>query len=106
MLLNDNLAEQAKLIFDRLQEQNFFKGLPHDAFVEEITDFYCSTNYLHPFREGNGRTQRAFLMQLIRNAGHDLNWSEVDGDLLMIATIQATQGVTDLLRQALGEAIR
>ena len=102
----EKIESQAKLIFDRLQEQNYFKGLPHDAFVEEITDFYCSANYLHPFREGNGRTQRAFLTQLIRNAGHDLNWSEVDGDLLMIATIQATQGVTDLLRQALGEAIR
>jgi len=30
----------------------------------------------------------------------------VDGDLLMIATIQAAQGVTDLLRQVLGEAIK
>ena len=86
------IEPQAKLIFDRLKEQNYFKGLPHDAFVEEITDFYCTTNYLHPFREGNGRTQRAFLTQLIRSAGHDLNWSEVDGDLLMIATIQAGAG--------------
>lgn len=54
----------------------------------------------------NGRTQRAFLTQLIRSAGYDLNWSEVYGDLLMIATIQAAQGVTDLLRQVLGEAIK
>ena len=100
------IEPQAKLIFDRLKEQDYFKGLPHDTFVEEITDFYCTTNYLHPFREGNGRTQRAFLTQLIRSAGHDLNWSEVDGDLLMIATIQAAQGVTDLLRQVLGEAIK
>lgn len=59
-----------------------------------------------PLCEGDGRTQRAFLAQLIRSAGHDLNWSEVDGDLLMIATIQAAQGVTDLLRQVLGEAIK
>lgn len=100
------IEPQTKLIFDRLKEQNYFKGLPHDAFVEELTDFYCTTNYLHPFREGNGRTQRAFLTQLIRSVGHDLNWSEVDGDLLMIATIQAAQGVTDLLRQVLGEAIK
>ena len=100
------IESQAKLIFDRLKEQNYFKGLSHDAFVEEITDFYCATNYLHPFREGNGRPQRAFLTQLIRSAGCDLNWSEVDGDLLMIATIQAGQGVTDLLRQVLGEAIK
>lgn len=55
------IEPQAKLIFDRLKEQNYFKGLSHDAFVEEIADFYCTTNYLHPFREGNGRTQRAFL---------------------------------------------
>ena len=100
------IEPQAKLIFDRLKQQNYFKGLPHGSFVEEITDFYCTTNYLHPFREGNGRTQRAFLTQLIRSAGHDLNWSEVDGDLLMITTIQAGQGVTDLLRQVLGEAIK
>ena len=78
----------------------------HNEFVEELTDFYCSTNYLHPFREGNGRTQRVFLTQLVRNAGYDLNWSEVDGELLMIATIQSAQGVTDLLRQVLGKSIK
>ena len=95
----ENIEHQADLIFDRLKEQNYFKGLPHDEFVEKIVDFYCATNYLHPFREGNGRTQRAFLTQLIRNAGYDINWAEVDGDLLMIATIQAPQGVTNLLQQ-------
>ena len=82
-----------------IHTQRNFKGLPHDEFVEKIVDFYCATNYLHPFREGNGRTQRAFLTQLIRNAGYDINWAEVDGDLLMIATIQAPQGVTNLLQQ-------
>ena len=79
--------------------------MPQSTF-DEIIEKYVEMNVAHPFREGNGRTQRAFLTQLIRSAGHDLNWSEVDGDLLMIATIQAAQGVTDLLRQVLGEAIK
>ena len=61
-------------------------GLSHDAFTDEVVDFYCATNDLHPFREGNGRTQRAFLTQLIRSSGYDIHWSEVDTDLLMIAT--------------------
>ena len=69
-------------------------------------DFYCVTNALHPFREGNGRTQRAFLAQLIRNAGYDINFAEMDTDLLMIATIQAAQDVTDLLKQIFGENIK
>lgn len=100
-----DIVQQGKLVFDRLKQQNYFKGLPHGPFVDEITEFYCATNYLHPFREGNGRTQRAFLAQLIRSAGYDINWSDMDGDLLMIATIQSARGVTDLLRQVLGDAI-
>jgi len=102
----ENIEWQASLTFQGLKEQNYLKGLPRNEFVEALTDFYCSTNYLHPFREGNGRTQRVFLAQLVCNAGYNLSWSEVDGELLMIATIQSAQGVTDLLRQVLGKSIK
>lgn len=101
----EHIGEQATLIFDRLKAYRCFCGLPHDEFVEEIVDFYCTTNILHPFREGNGRTQRAFFTQLIRNAGYDINFSDMDTDLLMIATIQSEQGVTDLLRAIFRESI-
>lgn len=97
----ESIDQQASLIFKRLADCNFFRSLPHDDFVEEVVDFYCVTNMLHPFREGNGRTQRAFLTQLIRAAGYDINWSEVDTDLLMFATIQSANGVTDLLKLSL-----
>ena len=101
----EKIESQATLVFRRLKKLDYFKGLPHQAFVEEIVDFYCVTNQLHPFREGNGRTQRVFLTQLIRNAGYDINFARMDTDLLMIATIQAAHGVTDLLRNVLMEAI-
>lgn len=93
------------MIFERLRACNYFKDLPHDEFVEEIVDFYCVTNALHPFQEGNGRTQRVFLTQLIRNAGYAINFADMDTDLLMIATIQSAQGVTDLLKQIFAESI-
>ena len=101
-----NIESQARLIFKRLREQDCFKHLPHCKFVEEIVDFYCVTNALHPFREGNGRTQRVFLTQLIRNAGYEINFAEIDTDLLMIATIQSAQGVTDLLTRIFCDNIR
>ena len=100
-----NIESQAELIFERLRTCKFFKGLPHDEFVEEIIDFYCVTNALHPFREGNGRAQRVFLTQLIRNAGYEINFADMDTDLLMIATIQSAQGVTDLLKHIFSESI-
>ena len=78
---------------------NFFTDLRFQDFVEEIVDFYCTTNILHPFREGNGRTQRAFLTQLIRHAGYDIDFSEIDPDELMIATIYSANGIIDYLRE-------
>lgn len=99
------IEERAALIFDRLKSRNFLRGLPHEAFVEELTDLYCSTNELHPFREGNGRTQRVFLSHLADQAGYSLSFSDIDGDLLMLATIQSAQGVTDLLIKLFMEAI-
>lgn len=101
----EHIDAQAALIFKRLRNCNYFKNLPHYKFVEEIVDFYCVTNALHPFREGNGRTQRVFLTQLIRNAGYDISFADMDTDLLMIATIQAAQGVTALLMQVFSESI-
>ena len=99
------INEQANKIFSYLKGQNFLCGLTKSSFVDGLVDFYCSTNMPHPFREGNGRTQRVFLSQLAQNAGYMLNFAEIDGDLLMIATIQSAQGVTDLLRSILNTAI-
>lgn len=101
----EEIERQAQLVFRRLADRNYFRGLSYAAFVDEIVDFYCVTNMLHPFREGNGRAQRAFLAQLIRAAGYDINWADVDADLLMFSTIQSANGVTDLLKNVLSEAI-
>lgn len=99
------IEERAGLIFERLKREDFFRNLPKEDFTNQIADFYCVTNALHPFREGNGRTQRAFLTQLIYHAGYSIRFSEIDTDLLMIATIQAAHGVRDTLYGVFQEAI-
>lgn len=91
--------------FDRLKSENFFQNMAFDYFVENIVDLYISLNMLHPFREGNGRTERIFIAQLIRFNGYDIDFSEIDSDYLMIATIQAAQGITDNLTKIFKENI-
>lgn len=66
-------------------------------FVENIVDLYCTLNILHPFREGNGRTERIFISQLIRFNGYDIDFSDIVTDYLMFATIQSARGITDNL---------
>ena len=101
-----NIDEIATSCFERLKTQNYFKNLELDDFVEKITDFYCVTNNLHPFREGNGRTQRVFLSQLALNAGYEMDFSNMDTDELMVATIQAANGVDTYLKNVLREIIK
>lgn len=101
----ENIEEIANACFVRLRNQNYFKNLTLDEFVDEITDFYCVTNNLHPFREGNGRTQRVFLSQLSINAGYEMDFSKIDTDTLMLATIHAANGVDICLKDALREII-
>ena len=84
---------------------NYFCDLPKDEFINQIADLYHTINMLHPFREGNGRTQRVFFVQLIRNAGYEIDYSDFNSDLLMIGTIQAASGVMDNLIAFFKEAI-
>ncbi len=84
-------------IFERLQKQKELCGLSRKRFVREAAELYNRLNLLHPFREGNGRTQRLFFTLLIRRAGREINFANCDTDVLMIATIFAAQGVMDQL---------
>ena len=70
------LPKYSKIIFDELTEQNFLKHCKDiDSFAKGTANFMMELNALHPFREGNGRTQRIFLNDLAVNAGFkmDLN---------------------------------
>lgn len=62
-------------------------------------------NALHPFREGNGRAQRAFVRHLAGATGHSLSWAGVDADENVAASIAAMtmsyEPLTALIRQHL-----
>lgn len=101
-----SICRVGNAIFNRLKDENFFCGTDWPAYISEIADLYNSLNMLHPFREGNGRTQRLFFTLLIRKAGYDIDFSSVDTDELMFATIYAAQGVMDYLIDFFNKAIQ
>ena len=46
--------------------------------TRKLAEILDHINYLHPFREGNGRTQREFLRLLALEKGHSLNLNPPD----------------------------
>ncbi|MCI8403370.1 MAG: cell filamentation protein Fic [Clostridia bacterium] len=102
----DKINERGQRIFQRLSKLNFLKDIKGDDFIVEFTDLYCDLNYLHPFREGNGRTQRLFLSMLVSNLGMSLDFAQIDADYLMIATIKSVNGDIFMLRDIFREYIK
>lgn len=60
-----------------LQHDHMLQGLDRDRFIERLAANYDNFNTLHPFREGNGRTQRVFWTLIARDAGWGLNWAQI-----------------------------
>ena len=90
----DRLPEVATVLFDALKDENHFKGLNKEAMIKSLASFLNGINILHPFREGNGRTQRLFIEELAKNAGYELNLSSVSQSIIIQASIQGAKGNT------------
>ncbi len=80
------LASSAQTIFDRLGQEQQLQGLSRERFAERTGFYLGEINALHPFREGNGRAQRMFLLFLARAAGYDLRWNQVTQERMVQAS--------------------
>jgi cell filamentation protein len=88
-----------------VNDERHLRDLPRDEFAERLTHYYAEINAVHPFREGNGRAQRAFLRQLALDAGHTLAWEHLDSKVLVYASQRSLQGdnlpMRDLIEKVL-----
>lgn len=71
----------------RLNEADFLRGLPPEEFAAQAGPIIGDVNHVHPFREGNGRTQLQYLQQLSDQAGHSLSLEAIDKDRWFQASI-------------------
>jgi cell filamentation protein len=54
------IEEQARIISERLHSENLLRHASVNELPAWLASYYGDLNALHPFREGNGRTQRFF----------------------------------------------
>ena len=92
-------------VFGQLARNDHLRGLDRDAFVDGLVDVLADINALHPFREGNGRAQRAFLVQLARAAGYRLSWQGLDQRENIRASQAALRGDNAPLRVLLDRLV-
>ena len=67
-------------LFTALKAENHLKGLDADAFAQRAGHYLGEINAIHPFREGNGRSQREFIRSLALHAGQPVTWAGLTPD--------------------------
>lgn len=91
------IPQQMDVAFARLKNPEFLPGSAAPAFVAEAAEFLGDVNHIHPFREGNGRTQLIFMRLLGQRAGHAFRSEAVEPVEFLAAMIESYYGRTDAL---------
>lgn len=99
----ENIENEMTNLFNRLRKDRYLKGLDRSAFADKAAHLLAELNAIHPFREGNGRTQLAFLTLLSIEAGHPIDTERMNPKDVMNAMITSFGGaeepLADLIRE-------
>lgn len=79
-----HLTTYADTLFRRLREEHYLIGA--ENVPQRLAYYLSEINVLHPFREGNGRSQRLFIEYLAGVAGYHVNFSGVSAREMIIAS--------------------
>lgn len=88
----EHIGSSLSKLFDRLRYAPFTGGASLEDFARAAAAFLAELNAIHPFREGNGRAQLAFLFLLGARAGHPLDLSKIQRDSMMTAMTRSFHG--------------
>ena len=103
--LKEHIVSTLAKTFEDLKQERYLGGADIKRFCSRGAYYLGEINAIHPFREGNGRTQREFMRELALRNGYTLEWSRVSRDRMMDASKQSIRrenaGLAEVLLSAL-----
>jgi cell filamentation protein len=90
----EHIDREMRALFTGLKAGRYLRGLPPDGFAADAAAFLATLNAIHPFREGNGRTQMTFLALLADQAGHQLDLERLEPEPFLEAMLASFRGET------------
>lgn len=90
-----------------LRRENYLADIDdQEILLDKLSYFLGELNMIHPFREGNGRTQRIFLKQLMKNNGRfRLDFEVVSPEEMRAASHDTTICQYTLMKELLKRCI-
>jgi cell filamentation protein len=102
----EHISPSLDKLFRDLAKECYLHGMSPSDLCTRAAYYLGEINAIHPFREGNGRTQREFVRQLALRSGYALDWSRVSREQINEASRQSFQrGVNAGLERVLQAAL-
>ena len=105
-LTHEEIPYRLTTLLGQLKAEHWLSNPSFDYFVERSAYYFAELNYIHPFREGNGRTTREFMRLLFLKNGYEVDWSAVPAEDLLDAmelSVYDTRKLQDILQKCLAE---
>lgn len=84
-LAHGRIKPQLTQLLHELKLENYLLDFDFEGLIDRSAYYFAELNYIHPFREGNGRATREFMRQLYALNGYEVNWSSVTTEALLSA---------------------
>ena len=104
--LSHQIKPSLSRLLRELDQEYHLAKLPRASFATRAAHYLGELNAIHPFRDGNGRTQREFIRELADRSGYALDWSRVTPKQMREASKSSFQrGDNSGLEEAIRAAI-
>ena len=90
------IEPELERLLNQLRDEQYLKGLSKNMLSEKLAYYLSELNVLHPYREGNGRTIREFIRELVLKNGYIFNLSKVSPKDFLNASIKSIVDISDL----------
>ncbi len=104
-LARQQISEKLIKLLDELHTENLLRNLHPENFLQRASYYFAELNYIHPFREGNGRSIREFMRQLFLLNGYEVDWGAVSVESFLHAMEESVYDTGELER-VLQECLR
>ena len=88
-------------LYRKMKKENFLADITDKEEMSKRLAYYLGEiNMIHPFREGNGRTQRIYIEQLcLHNGRFEIDFTDVSKKEMIDASIRSANVSNDMLEK-------
>lgn len=90
--LVEHIESFANDVFNKLKKEKYFLDYNYNKTLDKLVELFADINALHPFREGNGRSQRVFIESLAKINGINLDLTNVSKMDMIVASHESING--------------